>query len=93
MDPTTQQIKPLPPVYFDVGAFCKKVGADCKAFCWDFICPCFLAAFDRANKKFKDMKGLPLPGENELRSSLVKMNFVPYVVKCLLLGEVGPFGS
>ena len=47
-------MKPLPSVHFDVGAFCKKVGADFNAFCWEFICSYFLAAYDRNHKKWRD---------------------------------------
>ena len=70
MDPATQQMKSLPPVHLDVGAFCKKVGFDFHAFCWEFICSYFLSAFDRANKKFKDMKG-PL-STRDVRISCVR---------------------
>ena len=61
LDQATQQMKPLSPVHFDVGAFCKKVGADFNAFCWEFICSYFLSAYDRINKQFRDMKGTSGP--------------------------------
>ena len=32
LDSATQQMKSLPPVHFDISAFCKKVGADFNAF-------------------------------------------------------------
>ena len=52
-------MKALPSVHFDVGAFCKKAGADFNAFCWEFICSYFLSAYDRANKQWRDLKGSP----------------------------------
>jgi len=56
-DPATQQVKTISPVHFDIGAFCKKIGADFNAFCWEFICSYFLTAYDRAIKKWRDMNG------------------------------------
>ena len=69
-DKATQQMKTLPPVHFDVGAFCKKTGADFNAFCWEFICSYFLAAYDRANKRWRDTKGSD--GARALRTSCAR---------------------
>jgi len=56
-DTATREVKKLPPVHFDVGAFCKKVGADFDSYCWEFICSYFLSAYDRVNKKWYDSDG------------------------------------
>ena len=63
LDRATQQMKTLPPVHFDVGAFCKKTGADFNAFCWEFICSYFLVAYDRVQKKWRDVgsRGVRIP--------------------------------
>ena len=56
-DERVGQMKILPSVHFDIGAFCKKHSADFNAFCWEFVCSYFLSAFDRITKKWKDTTG------------------------------------
>ena len=56
-DKITREVKKLLPVHFDVGAFCKKVGANFDSYCWEFICSYFLSAYDRVDKKRHDSDG------------------------------------
>ena len=69
-DKVSGQMKALPVVHFDVGAFCKKAGVDFNAFCWEFVCSYFLSAYDRANKQWRDLKGFP--GQRAIRTSCAR---------------------
>ena len=51
-------MKTLPFVRFDVGAFCTKHSVDFNAFCLEFVCSYFLAAYDRATKQWRDTTGV-----------------------------------
>ena len=59
-------MKPLPVVHFDVSAFCKKHSVDFNAFCWEFVCSYYLAAFDRATKKWRDTSGARSHGQERV---------------------------
>ena len=61
-DKPSGQMKTLPVVHFDVGAFCKKHSVNFNAFCWEFVCSYFLAAFDRVTKRWRDTSGAPRHG-------------------------------
>ena len=69
-DKASGQMKPLPVVHFDVGAFCKKHSVDFNALCWEFVCSYFLAAFDCTTKKWRDTTGAR--GHGQVRVSCAR---------------------